>query len=104
MMMRARWAAALERIRLIWSGARAWLGDMERAATAALKRDGAVVGTVLLGLGGWALLTDVLVRLIGVAVWELSAGVLCLSLFGWNFAGTIARDGLYALSKRGKKP
>ena len=104
MTMRQRWAACLEWIRSQQSGVGAWEQECQRAAVTWLRRHGAVVGTILLGLGGWALLTDVLVRLIGGAVWELSAGLLCLSLFGWNFAGTIARDGLYALSQRGKKP
>jgi hypothetical protein len=59
------------------------------------------VGTVVLGVGGWTLLTDLGSRWAGGWVWELSAGLLALSLFGWRFAFTIARDGLYALSRKG---
>ena len=61
--------------------------------------------SIFLGLFGWGLLTDALAEWLGGAVWQVSLGLLCLSLFGWRFAYIIATQGIYTLlkSKRGSE-
>lgn len=54
-------------------------------------------------LSGWALLTWGVASLLVWQVWPISAGLLLLALFGFGFLGTIAREGLYLLSKRGAR-
>lgn len=50
-------------------------------------------------LAGWVLLTWGLAALTTWKVWPLSGGVFFLSCCGWKVLATLARDGLYALSK-----
>lgn len=50
---------------------------------------------------GWGLLTWGIADLIRrSAVWPLSGGLLCITLFGWRLLLQIGRDGLYALTRR----
>lgn len=55
---------------------------------------------VLSILGGWALLTWGVARLLVPEVWLISAGLLLLSFAGWGHLRTLSRMGLYALSRR----
>ncbi len=96
----ARW----ERLKWLVRDGRARFGNaLTRTGTAA-KKAWREIATATLGLGGWSILTDVIARSLGPLVWEVSLGLLCFSLFGWRLAFTVARDGVYALSKRGQKP
>lgn len=59
----------------------------------------AEVAAAALLLVGWALITQGLALLMTPKVWPLSAGLFCLTLFGWKFLLYIARDGLYRLTR-----
>lgn len=62
------------------------------------------LATTAVLLAGWALVTDAIAALLPHApVWRVSAGLFCLSLFGWGLLWEIARKGLYALSLEGKR-
>jgi hypothetical protein len=104
MSARTWWAGRWEHLK--W-GARDALarlaGALERIGED-LRKAWRELATVALGLTGWGLLTDVVAQFLGTVVWEVSLGLLCLSLFGWKLAFTVARDGVYALSKRAAKP
>lgn len=54
---------------------------------------------VLALLAGWALLTWGVAAIATWKVWPVSGGLFFLSCCGWKVLGTLARDGLYALSK-----
>jgi hypothetical protein len=95
--LRALWALLVARC----MAARSWSATAWYRCTGFLGKHWDKIGTTLLGLGGWGLLTHLLVRWAGGWVWELSAGLLALSLFGWRYAFIIARDGLYTLSRKG---
>lgn len=69
----------------------------------ALHRVGAEVLLFLAVTVGWTFLTLGIGALAGTharAVYFISAGVFSLSLAGWELLYWIARDGMYALSKR----
>jgi hypothetical protein len=52
------------------------------------------------GVTGWALVTAAVAELLPARVVYLtSAGLFCLSLFGFRMAYTIASDGLYKLTR-----
>jgi hypothetical protein len=54
----------------------------------------------LAGILGWALVTAAIAELLPARVVYLaSAGLFCLSLFGFRMAYTIASSGLYALTR-----
>lgn len=94
------------------------LSDLSRAGRAGLREAGAFLVThraELLAaaalLGGWALLTWSAYAVLVVAaprlawpVWSASGGVLLLSVFGWRLLGTVAREGLYTLTRPAAKP
>lgn len=51
-------------------------------------------------LAGWLLITLAIARLVRPdVVWPLSLGILCLAGPGRRILSTIAREGLYALTK-----
>lgn len=51
-------------------------------------------------LGGWALVTCAIAALVPprIPTWELSGGLLLLSLCGWGWLGSVFWSGLYKLS------
>lgn len=51
----------------------------------------------------WSFLTWGIASLLVWEVWPLSAGLFLLSLAGWRFVWTIARDGLYALTREDRR-
>jgi hypothetical protein len=56
--------------------------------------------TGFVGVLGWALVTVALAKVLRPdVVYLASAGAFCFSLFGWRLLYTIARDGLYKLSR-----
>lgn len=55
-------------------------------------------------LGGWTLLTHGVAALLPrVPVWSLSAGLLLVSLCGWELLWTMGRKGLYTLSREDRR-
>lgn len=54
-------------------------------------------------LAGWTLLTWGLAAIATWKVWPLSGGLFFLSCCGWKVLATLARDGLYALSKDSRR-
>jgi hypothetical protein len=103
MTLSPRWVQQWERL-LLWRQERGrWVALQVHRVSVLGRKVWRELITVILGLLGWGVLTHVLVRWLGPVVWEISLGLLCLSLFGWQFAFVIARDGLYALGKRGTK-
>jgi hypothetical protein len=62
------------------------------------------ISAALALLAGWSLITWSIASFSRTwQVWPLSAGLLLLSLFGWRFFYTMARDGLYALTREPKR-
>ena len=59
--------------------------------------------TALAFLGGWALLTLGVVALTSPLAWLFSGGLLAISLGGWKLFYVFVRDGLYVLTKAGKR-
>lgn len=55
-------------------------------------------------LAGWGLVTWGAAALTSWQAWPLSGGLLLLSLAGWRLLFTIARDGLYALTRPPRSP
>lgn len=104
MTMRTQWTAWVEWLREVRRVIVRGVRDDARSIIAHCTAQAAEYAQVAVGLLGWALLTDVTAHFVGSVVWELSAGLLCLSLFGWRFAYQIARDGLYATALRKRKP
>ena len=75
-----------------------------RLLVAALGLLGRFAGELLVAvaiLGGWALLTWGIARLVVPEVWPISGGLLLLSLAGWKFCWTLVREGLYVLTRKG---
>jgi hypothetical protein len=70
-------------------------------ASAAVARIRAELLLAAALLTGWALVTLGTARLTHApaTVWAFSGGLLCLSLGGWRLAYTVARDGLYVLTR-----
>ena len=66
---------------------------------ARLQRLRAELLTALALLGGWLLVTWGVAALTHWAAWPISLGILSVSLGGWRFAWTVARDGLYTLTR-----
>jgi hypothetical protein len=64
-----------------------------------LRRYGAELLTAAALLAGWLLITWGVASLVGWRAWPFSLGTLCLSCAGWRLLVTIARDGLYALTR-----
>jgi hypothetical protein len=56
--------------------------------------------TAFMWLAGWALLTAAIDMR---SVWLASAGLLCMSLGGWQLLWTVLRLGLYTLTRGGGK-
>lgn len=54
-------------------------------------------------LGGWALLTWGVARLLVVEVWMISGGLLLLSVAGWGHLRILSDAGLYALKSAGER-
>lgn len=63
-----------------------------RSAAGQLATAGAI-------LGGWLFMTLGVALLTTPKVWALSFGLLLLSLAGWRLCWTIAREGLYRLTR-----
>jgi hypothetical protein len=60
----------------------------------------AEVSTALSIAAGWVLLTHGIASLLpNGQVWPISSGLFLLSATGWRFLYTVARDGLYALTR-----
>lgn len=57
------------------------------------------IATAAAFLLGWTAVTWGVARLTVPEVWPISAGVLLLSMGGWRLLATIAREGLYALTR-----
>lgn len=58
----------------------------------------------LAGVFGWLFLTSAIAELVAPRiVWRISAGLFCLTLFGWKFLYELGRKGLYALAKGGRR-
>jgi hypothetical protein len=51
-------------------------------------------------VGGWALITAGIVALTSPLAWLFSGGLLLVSACGWELLYTIARRGLYALTRK----
>jgi hypothetical protein len=68
-----------------------------RGAVGAHVAEGLLSGAFL---AGWALLTHAIAQLVPARIptWEISAGVLLLSLCGWKFLGLLCWIGLYKAS------
>jgi hypothetical protein len=80
---------------------------LQRRVSVALRSARAAVGVhaaegLLSGafLAGWALLTHAVAQLVPARIptWEISVGVLLLSLCGWKFLGLLCWIGLYKAS------
>ena len=91
--MNARLLAALRTLRRV-------LAD----GLAALWRARGEHAVALLGFAGWFCLTRGVAALCGPVTWWFSLGLLSGSLVGWKLLGTIASQGLYALSQRKERP
>lgn len=76
-------------------------------AWGAIARIGAELLVSAAVLGGWALGTVAVARVMWLplrpAVWPASASVLLLSLAGWKFLGRLAGEGLYALTREDER-
>mgnify|MGYP001598085413 CR=1 FL=1 len=62
-------------------------------------------GEILTGsafVTGWLLLTWAAASLLVWQVWPASIGALLISCGGWKLLGTMAREGLYALMRKGR--
>lgn len=70
-----------------------------RVAIAAHVAEGLLSGAFLCG---WALITHAIAQLVPTRIptWEISAGVLLLSLCGWKFLGLLCWIGLYKASTK----
>lgn len=75
---------------------------LQRARVALAAWPWAELAAALALLAGWTLLTWGVAALTVWQVWPISAGLFLVSLFGWRFFYTMARDGLYALTREKK--
>lgn len=69
------------------------------AAGAAVWRIRSELLTFAAILGGWALVTLGVAYLTAPIAWAFSAGVFLLSMAGWQLVFTVARRGLYNLTR-----
>lgn len=81
---------------MTWVAIRRLLRE-RRAQLVAARAELAVSLVILLG---WLFLTAGVAALLGPVTWWISGGLLCWSLAGWKFLGTIARHGLYTLTRK----
>lgn len=80
----------------------AWLARESRAAWRSSVEYRAELLVTLAFLAGWALLTHAVAAVVSarVPVWELSGGLLLVSLCGWKFVGLYFWIGLYTATRK----
>ncbi len=62
------------------------------------------IGAAFSLLAGWALISWALASFFRTwQVWPLSGGLLLITVFGWRYLYVMGRDGLYALTRDGKR-